>query len=122
MVHSVGWSQAKLDAKSLSKFPFFFHWEGNRIIRVYKANKDPVWVVNMKVAIASLLQLQRDSGHRQEVSHVHCRAVHTLYISYYHYFHSPKRICPVKINSIINCYVCIWVLIVQCYLFISLLQ
>ncbi len=63
------------DLRSFSKFPLFFHWEGSRVGQVYIATGDPTWAQNLKMGIASLLQVQRESGARVEVSQMGFRLV-----------------------------------------------
>jgi len=66
-LHSVAWEKTKLEAKSLVRYPLLFHWEGSRVMKVYTSSKEPDWASNMKIAIASLMMLRRDSSTRQEV-------------------------------------------------------
>jgi len=66
-LHSVAWDKTKLEAKSLVRYPLLFHWEGSRVVKVYTSSKEPDWASNLKIAIASLMMLRRDSSTRQEV-------------------------------------------------------
>ncbi len=54
--------------QDLDQYPVYFQWEGSRVGQVYLVSGDAAWSQNVKLGIVSLLQLQRESGTRTEVS------------------------------------------------------